>query len=293
MSYSIKATARTHPGLKRANNEDSYHVGNRLVVVADGTGGHEAGEVASAITAEHFATIDEQTIDPEFYVTLTAAIEESNEAIAAAVDASPELAGMGTTATAVLFGDKRIAIANVGDSRAYLYQREHGLMTQFTNDDSFVQMLVDSGEITQEEAQHHPYRSVVLKSVNGKNVKPRFTTRVRMYGDRYLVCSDGLSDNVGAHDIQAALHLEDIDEAADKLLALTLEAGAPDNVTVILADIIESAESPAIPPNGADYPCTQPIRLGPEAYPPAAPIAAQNASTLPTSRRRRLARGYS
>lgn len=268
MPYAINTTARTDPGLERENNEDSYHVGNRLIVVADGMGGHKAGEVASAITAEHFADIDEQAVDPRLYDTLAAAIDESSEAIAAAVASSPELAGMGTTATAVLFGDRRIVVANVGDSRAYLYQRNRSRLIQLTSDDSYVQMLVDAGDITPEEALHHPYRSVVLKSLNGSDVKPRFTTLVRMYGDRFLVCSDGLTDYVDIDDIMAALDLEDIEAAADKLIALTLDAGAPDNVTVILADIVETAET-GTRPTPEPYPRTVPIKIDRGSYPPA------------------------
>jgi len=268
MPYSVHATARTHPGLQRENNEDSYHVGSRLIVVADGMGGHEAGEVASAITAEHFAEIDQKPADDGPYKTLAAAINSSSKAIAAAVESSPELAGMGTTVTAVLFGDRRIVVANVGDSRVYLYQRQHDRLTQLTSDDSFVQMLVDSGEITPEQAHDHPYRSVVLKSINGDAVKPRFTTLVRMYGDRYLVCSDGLSDCVEPGDIASALAIEDIDAAADRLIELTLEAGAPDNVTVIVADVVKIADTedhPAV----EQYPRTEPIKIGSDPYPPA------------------------
>lgn len=267
MPYAINATARTHPGLERENNEDSYHVGNRLIVVADGMGGHEAGEVASAITAEHFADIDEHAVDPRLYNTLAAAIDESSKAIAAAVETSPELAGMGTTATAILFGDRRIVVANVGDSRAYVYHRNRSRLTQLTSDDSFVQMLVDSGEITAQEAHSHPYRSVIVKSVDGSKVKPRFTTLVRMYGDRYLVCSDGLTDHVEIDDITAALDLEDIEAAADKLIEVTLAAGAPDNVTVILADVIETADSEHQPAPEA-YPRTEPIKIDQGSYPP-------------------------
>lgn len=243
MSYQLRVAVRTHPGLKREQNEDSYYVGPRLLVVADGMGGHAAGEVASAITAEHFAQIDQTALDHDLYIPLTAAIDSSNEAIAAAVDKDPALAGMGTTATAVLFGDKRIAVANVGDSRAYLYQSDRAALIQLTSDDSFVQMLVDAGEISAEQALHHPYRSVVVKSVNGAQVKPRFTSLVRIYGDRYLVCSDGLTDFVDIADIETAIRIADPAECADRLIALTLDAGAPDNVTVIVADLVAAQVS--------------------------------------------------
>lgn len=267
MSYQLRVAVRTHPGFKREQNEDSYYVGPRLLVVADGMGGHAAGEVASAITADHFAQIDQSALDHDLYIPLTAAIDQSNDAIAAAVGKDPALTGMGTTATAILFGDKRIAVANVGDSRAYLYQPDRGALTQLTSDDSFVQMLVDSGEISAEQALHHPYRSVVVKSMNGTRVKPRFTSLVRMYGDRYLVCSDGLTDFVDLDDIENALHTEDPARCAEQLIALTLEAGAPDNVTVIVADLVAAAISSVAQDNAestdseALSPATKPIPI--------------------------------
>ena len=266
MSYTLRTTARTHEGLVRENNEDNFFVGPRLLVVADGMGGHAAGEVASQITADKFAALDEVEYDEDLTEALGNAIAAATAEIAHRVDNDPELTGMGTTVTAVLFGTRRIAVANVGDSRAYLYQRDSAKLTQITHDDSFVQMMVENGDITAEEAQHHPYRNIVLKSVNGKDVAPQFTTLMRAFGDRFMVCSDGLTDYVDATDVAAALDLDDIDEAADKLIALALDAGAPDNVTIALADLIpDDADSDGESDSAA--PVSAPARTEPISLP--------------------------
>lgn len=247
MPYTLKTAARSHTGLVRENNEDSYFVGPRVLLVADGMGGHAAGEVASQITADTFAALDSDELGEDLTQLLHDTIDRATDAIASRIEAEPELEGMGTTVTAIVFGEQRIAVANIGDSRAYLYQRDVRRLTQLTSDDSFVQMMVDNGEITAEQAQNHPYRNIVLKSVNGKEVAPRFTTLVRIHGDRYLLCSDGLSDYVDCDDLTAALDVDDLDRAADQLLQLALDAGAPDNVTLVLADMVptEHDSSPA------------------------------------------------
>lgn len=238
MPYKLRTAARTHTGLVRDNNEDNYYVGPRILLVADGMGGHAAGEVASGITAEMFAELRDIDLGADLTKPLGDAIAKATAEIARRVEKDPDLEGMGTTATAILFGEKRIAVANIGDSRAYLYQRDSRKLTQLTHDDSFVQLMVENGDITAEQAVHHPYRNIVLKSVNGKDVQPRFTTLVRIHGDRYLVCSDGLTDYVEVDDVTAALDIDDLEDAADKLIDLALSAGAPDNVTVVLADLV-------------------------------------------------------
>lgn len=266
MPYKLRTAARTHEGVVRENNEDSYFVGPRILLVADGMGGHAAGEVASKITAERFAALDEVNLRDDLTAPLTEAIDEATAEIAHAVEEDPDLEGMGTTVTAILFGEKRIAVANIGDSRAYLYQRDRGKLTQLTHDDSFVQMMVENGDITPEQAHRHPYRNIVLKSVNGRDVSPRFTTLMRIHGDRYLLCTDGLTDYVEVDDVTGALDIDDLDEAADKLIKLALDAGAPDNVTVVLADLVPleagdetpAANAPAEPSEAAE---TEPIAL--------------------------------
>lgn len=266
MPYKLMTAARTHTGLVRDNNEDNYFVGPRILLVADGMGGHAAGEVASGITAEMFAGLRDVDLSDDLTKPLGEAIEQATAEIAKRVEDDPDLEGMGTTVTAILFGERRIAVANIGDSRAYLYQRDRRKLTQLTHDDSFVQLMVENGDITAEQAVHHPYRNIVLKSVNGKYVQPRFTTLVRIHGDRYLVCSDGLTDYVETDDLTAALDIDDLDEAADKLIDLALSAGAPDNVTVVLADLVPADptdEHPGEsgPPNPKASAETEPMAL--------------------------------
>ncbi|GAB3311799.1 hypothetical protein GCM10027298_36410 [Epidermidibacterium keratini] len=238
MSYDLHTTARTHVGKVRDNNEDSYVVRGSLLLVADGMGGHEAGEIASELTAASFQQIADTDPDSDLTVPLRDAVERATHAIASRIADEPELAGMGTTLTAVLFGNRRIVVANIGDSRLYVYHHDRRELVQVTKDDSFVQLMVDTGEITQDEAQHHPYRNVMLKALNGDEVEARFTTLTGLSGDRYLLCSDGLTDYVERDDIRTALEIESLDEAADRLIELTLEAGAPDNVTVVLAELV-------------------------------------------------------
>ncbi|WP_134325151.1 PP2C family protein-serine/threonine phosphatase [Cumulibacter soli] len=248
----LRAAARTHLGLVRENNEDSFYVGDRLILVADGMGGHAAGEVASTITKDMLAALDREHPSDDITAALTQGIDNATAEIARQVADNPTLEGMGTTVTAVMFGDRRIAVANIGDSRAYLYQADKHKLTQLTSDDSFVQLMVDNGDITPDQAQHHPYRNVVLKSLNGQDVQPRFTTLRRIAGDRYLLCTDGLTDYVARGDIITSLDIADVDAAADRLVELALEAGAPDNVTVILIDILTADESAPTTDPGAD-----------------------------------------
>ncbi|MFV0533597.1 MAG: PP2C family protein-serine/threonine phosphatase [Cumulibacter sp.] len=248
----LRAAARTHLGLVRENNEDSFYVGDRLILVADGMGGHAAGEVASTITKDVLAALDHERPSEDIIASLTQGIDKATAEIARHVADNPALEGMGTTVTAVMFGDRRIAVANIGDSRAYLYQANEHKLTQLTSDDSFVQLMVDNGDITPDQAQHHPYRNVVLKSLNGQDVQPRFTTLRRIAGDRYLLCTDGLTDYVARADIITSLDIDDVDAAADRLVELVLEAGAPDNVTVVLIDILTADESAPTTDPGAD-----------------------------------------
>lgn len=259
MSYDLHTAARTHVGKVRDNNEDSYVVRGSLLLVADGMGGHEAGEIASELTAASFQEIADTDPDSDLTVPLRDAVDRATQAIAARIADEPELAGMGTTLTAVLFGNRRIVVANIGDSRLYVYHHDRRELVQVTKDDSFVQLMVDTGEITQDEAQRHPYRNVMLKALNGDEVEARFTTLKGLSGDRYLLCSDGLTDYVELDDIRTALELESLDTAADRLIELTLEAGAPDNVTVVLAELVPAAATDEGAPV-ASAPPTEPIR---------------------------------
>ena len=243
MTHRIHYAARTDRGLLRANNQDSVYAGERLFIVADGMGGHAAGDVASRLVVDAFMPLDDLPLGVDMRRPLVAATREGNAAIAEMVDANPELDGMGTTMTALLFDGANAALAHVGDSRAYLYR--NGVLHQISHDDTFVQSLVDDGRITSDEAAHHPQRSLLLRALNGSHMDPRVNLREVSAGDRFLICSDGLSDYVSPESIADALADPEPDQVADTLIQLALVAGGPDNITVIVADVVSTgAEQP-------------------------------------------------
>src|SRR5690625_899116 len=230
----------------RENNEDSAYAGPRLLALADGMGGHAAGEIASQFVVASLARLDEDEPGQDLTGALTRALTVGNEAIAAHVEAHPETEGMGCTATALLFDGRRMGLIHVGDSRAYLLRA--GTLSQITKDDTFVQSLVDRGELSADEAHSHPRRSLILKALTGEPVEPTAVTREAKVGDRYLLCSDGLSDPVSTETISETLGAGTVDEAADRLVQLALRSGGPDNITVVVADVKESPRgTPAIP----------------------------------------------
>ncbi|MDP9168744.1 MAG: protein phosphatase 2C domain-containing protein, partial [Actinomycetota bacterium] len=249
MSLVLRYAARSDRGLVRANNEDSVYAGARLLALADGMGGHAAGEVASQLVIAALAHLDDDEPGGDLLSQLNAAVHEGNSAIAAHVEADPELEGMGTTLTAILFAGNRLGLVHVGDSRGYLLR--DGELTQITKDDTFVQTLVDEGRITAEEAHSHPQRSLIMRALTGHEVEPTLTVREAHAGDRYLLCSDGLSDPVSHDTILDALQIPDVTESADRLIEMALRGGGPDNVTVVVADVVDY-----------EYGQTQPILAG-------------------------------
>lgn len=227
---------RSNRGLVRAANEDSVHVGERVLALADGMGGHAAGEVASALMIAALAPLD-QAADGDVLARLENAVLQGNSAIAEHVGRSTETAGMGTTLTALLFEGARFGLAHVGDSRAYRLRGAQ--LSQLTHDDTFVQSLVDGGYITAEEARTHPRRSVILRALTGAVIAPTLVLGHAEVGDRFLLCSDGLSDVVPADRIEQTLTAaRTVDECAEQLIELALEGGGPDNVTVVVADLV-------------------------------------------------------
>ncbi|MFT3660586.1 MAG: protein phosphatase 2C domain-containing protein [Gordonia sp. (in: high G+C Gram-positive bacteria)] len=239
MTLVLRYIARSDRGLVRSNNEDSVYAGARLLALADGMGGHAAGEVASQLVIQSLRTLDDDEPPGNLLDALDAATRAGNEAIAAQVDRNPELDGMGTTLTAILFAGSRIGLCHVGDSRGYLLR--DGQLTQITRDDTFVQTLVDEGRITAEQAHTHPQRSLIMKALTGQEVEPTLTIREARAGDRYLLCSDGLSDVVSEETLSDTLStVTDHTECADRLIELALRSGAPDNVTVVVADVVDT-----------------------------------------------------
>jgi PPM family protein phosphatase len=240
-----RAVAVSHVGKVRANNQDSGYAGNDLFVVADGMGGHAGGDVASAIAVNRIAEADrpyERATDAEF--ALQSALIAANSLLAETVFEHPELTGMGTTVSALIRVGNQVALAHIGDSRIYLYR--DGELTQVSTDHTFVQRLVDSGRITEEEAMVHPRRSVLMRVLGDVDAAPEIDTWIldTKVGDRWLICSDGLSGVVKNDELAAALASRDSPKAvADRLLRQSLDAGAPDNVTVVILDIAEGAGS--------------------------------------------------
>ncbi|MBV8929056.1 MAG: serine/threonine-protein phosphatase [Mycobacteriaceae bacterium] len=249
MTLVLRYAARSDRGLVRANNEDSVYAGARLLALADGMGGHAAGEVASQLVIAALAHLDDDEPGGDLLSKLDAAVREGNSAIAAHVEMDPELEGMGTTLTAILFAGNKLGLVHIGDSRGYLLR--DGELNQITKDDTFVQTLVDEGRITAEEAHSHPQRSLIMRALTGHEVEPTLIVREARAGDRYLLCSDGLSDPVSHETIREALQLPDVAESADRLIELALRGGGPDNVTVVVADVVD-----------VDYGQTQPILAG-------------------------------
>jgi PPM family protein phosphatase len=237
VTVALRYAVRSDRGLMRANNEDSVYAGPRLLALADGMGGHAAGEVASNIVISTLAHLDEDRPIDDLISILRDTTAAANDNLRAMIDQDPNLDGMGTTLTALLFAGSRVGLVHVGDSRAYLVRG--GTLTQITHDDTFVQALVDEGRLTMEEASSHPQRSLILHALNGAEVEPDLSIREARVGDRYLVCSDGLSDVVSPDTLLEALQLPDPHESADRLVELALRAGGPDNVTCIVADVID------------------------------------------------------
>jgi PPM family protein phosphatase len=249
VSLVLRYAARSDRGLVRANNEDSVYAGARLLALADGMGGHAAGEVASQLVIAALAHLDDDEPGGDLLSKLESAVRAGNAAIADHVQLEPDLEGMGTTLTAILFAGNQLGLVHIGDSRGYLLR--DGELTQITKDDTFVQTLVDEGRITAEEAHSHPQRSLIMRALTGHEVEPTLTMREARAGDRYLLCSDGLSDPVSDETILEALQIPDVAESAYRLIELALRGGGPDNVTVVVADVVDY-----------DYGQTQPILAG-------------------------------
>jgi PPM family protein phosphatase len=248
MTLRLRYAARSDVGLIREGNEDSGYAGPALILVADGMGGHAAGELASAIAV---ATIADLDIHPpptsEILDSLSEAIVDVGEGISDVISADPDLTGMGTTVTGIFWRGERIAVVHVGDSRAYLLR--DGELSQITHDHTYVQTLVDAGRITEEEAMIHPRRSLLMRALDGMNpVEADLSIREARAGDRYMLCTDGLSGVVMAPEIAAILGDGEPTGCVTRLVDLALERGAPDNVTVVIADVVDVPDSaPDVP----------------------------------------------
>lgn len=242
MSIKTVSFAASDIGRIRSSNQDSGYAGYNLFFVADGMGGHAGGDIASALCTQRIATVDSVYESPEdASKALIDVIWEANGVLGATAQAHPELSGMGTTFSGIVFTGNKVTIGHIGDSRIYLAR--NGEVSQITSDHTFVQRLVDTGRITPEEALVHPRRSVLMRVLGDVEEFPdvdTFTMDAKP-GDRWLLCSDGLS-GVVPPEIAERILLSKMDsrEASELLVGEALEFGAPDNVTVVVVDVIAS-----------------------------------------------------
>lgn len=226
--------ARSDVGLVRSHNEDSFLLRAPLFAVSDGMGGHAAGEVASSIAVD---TIGEKAPGTADDVLLGAAVEAANLAVIKGAQDGIGKPGMGCTATCVLIEKNKMAVAHVGDSRAYMLR--HGTLVRVTHDHSYVEELVDAGEITADEARVHPSRSIITRALGSDPdmYADHFSLEVNT-GDRIILCSDGLSSMVPDSQIESvAVSSATPQQCADNLVSLALTAGGSDNVTVVVVDV--------------------------------------------------------
>lgn len=244
MSIAFNYAARSDVGMVRQNNQDSGYAGPHLLVVADGMGGHAGGDLASAsVIAELFELDDDAYAGGETATLLADRIARANSELGRLITDDPKLEGMGTTVTAILRSRANLALAHIGDSRGYLYRDDE--LTQITRDHSFVQTLIDEGRITEDEAATHPHRSFVTRVLTGhEGDDPDVVVRTARLGDRYLLCSDGLTGFVALDTIREVLaERDEPGVTAERLVELSLRAGAPDNVTVVIADAVDASDS--------------------------------------------------
>lgn len=239
----MRYAALSDTGKLRNFNEDSYLATDRLFAVADGLGGHQAGEVASQMACEILAASLEKPPKKNIKKSLATAFQKANEAIFERAWNQPGQYGMGTTLTAVFLSQKTLYIGHVGDSRAYLYRE--GKLTQLTEDHSLVAELVKQGRLTPEEAEKHPQRAIVTRALGAEPTieADTFSQKIKI-GDRVLLCSDGLNVAVTDDKIAAILASEsDLKKACQKLIKAANDKGGPDNITVVLMEVEKPAEA--------------------------------------------------
>ena len=239
MTLALRYAVRSDVGLLREGNEDSAYAGPHLLAVADGMGGHAAGEVASAATITTIAPLDAEDPGPNLVGALADAVATANLRLQELIISDPAIEGMGTTLTALLWSQGYAALCHIGDSRAYLLR--DGQFVQITHDHTLVQSLVDEGKITEDDVATHPHRSLLLRALDGRTIAEPDLTPLETYpGDRYLLCSDGLSGVVTEQTLHQTLaSVGDPDKAALRLVDLAIKGGGPDNITCIVADVID------------------------------------------------------
>src|SRR5260370_16481509 len=240
MTLALRYAVRSDVGLLREGNEQSASASPHVLAVADGMGGPAAGEVASAVARPAPAPLDDDVAGTDLADALGRAVRAANTTLHEMVIANPALDGMGTTLTAMLWSPPRVALCHIGDSRAYLLR--DGELYQITHDHTLVQRLQDEGRISPDEAATHPQRSLILRALDGRSeAEPDVSLREAKLGDRYLLCSDGLSGVVSAETLHRTLStVTEPDQAVIQLIELANRGGGPDNITCIVADVVDS-----------------------------------------------------
>jgi protein phosphatase len=243
VTVTLRYAARSDVGLVRSNNQDSAYAGPNLLVVADGMGGHAGGDVASALTIAALVALDRPDHSSDQSMSeLERSIDRARQDLVDATTADPDLAGMGTTVTALLKSGNTLAMAHLGDSRAYLLR--DGVLAQVTVDHTFVQHLVDTGRITPDEAETHPQRNVVMRVLGDfdLDLTPDLSIREAVPGDRWMLCSDGLSGFVPDDEIaEVLISVATPADAVERLVSMSMRAGSTDNITVVVADVLDEA----------------------------------------------------
>ena len=239
MPLVLRFAAASHVGRIRSKNDDSGYAGTYFAVVADGMGGHVGGDVASASTVLDLVHLD-QPHHADAETILPDEIQTANTILNELVNHNPKLQGMGTTVTALLLTDETFQFSHIGDSRAY--RLKDGKFEQISKDHTFVQRLVDEGRIRPEEAETHPHKNVLMRVLGDSDASPELDIAQipTAPGERWLLCSDGLNACVPEAIVERIVRgTKDLQEAAEDLINVTLENGAPDNVTVVLFDVVE------------------------------------------------------
>ena len=283
MTLALRYAVRSDVGLLREGNEDSAYASPRLLAVADGMGGHAAGEVASAVAIASVAALDGSTApNGDLLGALKEAVHSASDTLHQMASADPAVEGMGTTLTAMLWAGQGYALCHIGDSRGYMLR--DGELYQITHDHSLVQSLVDEGRLSQEEAATHPQRSLILRALDGRGeAEPDLSMRKAMPGDRYLLCSDGLSDVVSAETLHHALStVPDLDDVTVQLIELAIRGGGPDNITVIVADVVDTDTT-------ALAPTTAPVMAGAASHGTAGDLSLLERADSPAGRAQMLA----
>ncbi|KRF09041.1 serine/threonine protein phosphatase [Arthrobacter sp. Soil782] len=256
MALVFRFAARSDVGKVRAKNDDSAYAGRYLAVVADGMGGHAGGNIASASTVLDLVHLDRKDYDGDAGTHLADEIQTANSLLSELVSTNPQLAGMGTTVTAMLLNGEKISFAHIGDSRAYRLKND--VFEQISVDHTFVQRLIEEGRLKPEEAEVHPHKNVLMRVLGDVDASPELdlTTFDAEPGERWLLCSDGLNAVLDDATVERIIReTRDLSACVNTLVDLTLAGGSPDNITIVVVDVdtatpedLRTAALTALPP---------------------------------------------